>query len=196
MCDDCEYTDGHPVSLTRRYPKNKVTPSTTPAEYLEGWDIARGQYDLVDKSDVRANDYEWRSPVVGYYTTYRGARDREYSQPMFTFKPSMEGCGGCNDGSEPDWHLPRQYATKGCQCGNVAYPGRDCEIHPLPSVDSRWIRLQQVGAFCNHCESELPQETWDPTIRHYCNHECKTAWEIAYKRRQEQWEKERLRRRA
>lgn len=181
MCIDCddEETWYAPVCLIRAYPKNK---ETDPARWLEHYDYQRGYYEVVENSsDINVNDCS--------YTIYGGAALRTYSQPMFTFKDiGTYVCRACEVPEEnpyPDHHpLPRRSATRGCQCGNVAYAARDCESHPLPSIDSRWIRLNQPGADnCSFCKKELQQESWDARFRYYCNEKCNEEYRVAYAKR-------------
>lgn len=189
MCEDCwnddEYQD-EGVTLVRRYPKNRAT---TPAEWLIGYDVARGHYDLVDKSSVQA-DESYRSPVVGYYTSYRGASNRAYSQPMFTFKDAGQECRYCVTYPEDTNHpVERFFASIGCECGNIAYT-RDCPDHPAPKVDSRWVRLQQAGdSKCNNCDKRLKphDDTFHEDWRFYCSLECNQAWKLEYERRKAMW---------
>lgn len=192
MCGQCREVLRESVSLIREYPKNKVGPDTTPAQYLEGWDIARGLYDLIDKISVRQDEEKAQSPIVGYFTAYRGVNAREYSSPMFTFKDNVGGaCYYCVTYPDSEDHpQPRKYADIGCVCGNVAYTGKDCEAHPLPSIDSRWVRMNQArDCFCNHCNERLEQESYDPEIRWYCGQECKDAYDEDLRKRREKWEK-------
>jgi len=188
MCEDCWDNDGDydfPLTLERRYPKNKVTPDTTPAQYLEGWDVARGLYDLVDKSSINATDSPV-SPVVGYYTTFRGSKDRQYSQPMFTLKPAGDECYWCeNQPNDPSHPVEPFYMKIGCQCGNIAYM-RDCPEHPEPSADSRWVRLQQAGdSRCTNCDIRLEphSENHSTDWAYYCSKNCQVAWKKAYDER-------------
>ncbi len=177
MCIECHIEDVYwVVCLKRSGPKNK---GQDPVSWLEGHDIQEGYYEEVARNaQFSWSDDDYRTIVGFFYTEYYGAVRREYSQPMFTYKSAGE-CNACeqrNGLTDPD-HFQRKWATPGCICGNIAYAARDCEAHPLPSVDSRWVRNNQDGnVFCNFCNVRLDQERWDRNALFYCDMTCREAY--------------------
>lgn len=167
MCIDDEYCEI--VHLTRIFPRNK---GRTPIEWLEGHDESQGLYDWVDYNDVLDDTGE---ESVGYYNTYRGAIRRSYSQPIFTLKSAEDVCVPCSNRPLERgtyYHLDDFDDMVGCECGNVAYASRDCAEHPLPSLNSRWMKMNQANRRCQMCRKRADQEVWDQRYSFYCNETC------------------------
>lgn len=199
MCDECLGINRQ-VILVRQWPKRKAT---SPATWLEYDQERRGHFEEIDRSGVGATDeYEVGSannPIVGYYTEYGGAREREYSQPMFVLKTvGADGCYRCENPTLTEqqreelqvWHpADREGAHKGCECGNLAVL-KDCPEHPAPSADSRWVRMQVYpGTKCawSGCNRPVPQEVWHPGALWFCNRTCKDESEAERKKRDAEW---------
>ncbi len=191
MCEDC-FRSG-PVNLIREFPKNKVDRYTTPSEYLLGWAEARGLFEVTDRTYVRSElPNGGYGEVEGYYVEYRGAFKREYSSPMFTFKSANDDCYHCRTWARLETgedHLGgREYADYGCPCGDISRPGYDCPDHPLPSIDSRWVRKNQGrDSSCHQCNRPLDQEYWHERNAWYCDDNCRRLYDLTHDRRQVSW---------
>jgi len=197
MCEECwieENPDG--VVFTRRYPKNKVGPDTTPAQYLEGWDIARGMYDKIDQVyvyETDINDAGRPGVIAGFYDTYRGIHQKRFSSPMFTFRDAGQDCQICAEIPEDqrqDHPEPAKRAQLGCECGNIAF-FRECPDHPLPSAESRWVKVGQTGIeTCSMCRKLLKatDEVFNPARAWFCSIQCQIAYDDRQARRRKQYE--------